>query len=154
MHETHQIEESLSFRPAECLTPCPSSAASIRICLFLREQLPQKSVGVILILKLNLCVNYLPEVSPAPMSGERAPYSLHRTAGAQGKQKEEPTSFAREISDTASLVLHIHNALHSRAQSCQPLLCPGTDAPTADLQHRGTCTQQNHLNLDTKTHRV
>lgn len=55
-YETHWREAALSFSPAECSSPCLSSAAPFQICLFSREQLSQKSVGAILILKLNLCL--------------------------------------------------------------------------------------------------
>lgn len=131
MHETHQIEESLPFSPAECFSLCPSSAAAFHICLVLSEQLPQKSVGVILILKLNLCLTTSLKSALCRWGGERAPYAPHgKITVAQRRGEEEPTYFATEISDTASLILPVDTTLRRRAQSRRPLLCPAQTLPS------------------------
>lgn len=151
----HQIEESLSFSPAECFSSCPSSAAPFHMCLFLREQLPQKSVGVIHILKLNLCLTTSLKSALFWWWGKRAPYTLYKKNSWSTRKRSGGTNILCHW-DFWHSVARPSNSPHPPQLSTEPPApsVPSTDTPSIDLQNLGMSTQQNYLNADTHTPRL
>ena len=148
MYETHQTEESLSFSPAACFSPCPSSAAPFHICLFLREQWSQKSVGVLLKLNLSL-TNSLKSAVCCWEGWEGSLHSTRKNCWGMRKSRGGTNIFCPwDFWPSVARPSLSHHPLQPSTE-LPGLSAPSTDTPTADLQNLGTCTWQNHLNTDT-----
>lgn len=144
MYETHQIKKSLSFSLTVLFSPCSPSAAPFPVYFFFREQLPQKCVGVIPILKLNLFLAISLHPALCWWGGWESSLCLAQNCWGIRKRRGNHKEFCHW--DFWQCCLSFTFPLSSEPSAPS---VPSTETPIRGLQNLGMCTRQKHPSTDT-----